>query len=550
MVFLIKKRLPLLLALVLLSFGTIRASESLKDTAVSIDELQHIATGFEWLENKTYELEALHPPLARIISALPLYIFKNVRLGQGFYTKYCPMNLPKDYKKEYEGRIKGGKAIFCGLNESEHTERVILARISSLLFFTIGGLGIYAWSRSAFNARVACLATFFYSNLPIILASCVIINTDMAGSAFLIWTLYFIPIWLKAPTNRNSLVVGMLIGIVAISKFSSIIFLGLCFAVLGLYLGSQNKKLISGLQLSEWRSRLIIILSAFTVIWSAYHFSTEEVFGLNILPFPEFFRGLGELIARNKIPFLGYIFGKILLFKGVWYFFPVATFFKTPLSFLLMFLGSIWLAMKLRTKQIILILLLILSIYFIGAASNINIGLRHMLPAFMLMCITNAHFVDYCWHRFKNLISKFAIIAAIFSYLLSSAIAHKDYISYFNIMAGNTPEDILIEGDFDIGQDAKKLADYLSSAHIMEKTVFYSYNIVHPDCYGITHYKILFGANRKEFKVEFGTHKYLAIAKVVPKFLPQAALREINQCTNPIYIGETIIIFDKKNCRF
>ncbi|MDJ1407680.1 MAG: hypothetical protein MRQ13_04835 [Candidatus Midichloria sp.] len=70
MVFLIKKRLPLLLALVLLSFGTIRAFESLKDTAVSIYELQHIATGFEWLENKTYELEALHPPLARIISAL------------------------------------------------------------------------------------------------------------------------------------------------------------------------------------------------------------------------------------------------------------------------------------------------------------------------------------------------------------------------------------------------------------------------------------------------------------------------------------------------
>lgn len=91
-------------------------------------------------------------------------------------------------------------------------------------------------------------------------------NTDMAGFALLIWALYFIPMALKSPTNKNSLVIGALIGIVAISKFSSIIFLSLCFAVSGLYLGLQNKKLIYGLQLLEWRNRLIIILSAFIVI--------------------------------------------------------------------------------------------------------------------------------------------------------------------------------------------------------------------------------------------------------------------------------------------
>lgn len=33
----------------------------------------------------------------------------------------APSGLLKDYKKEYEGRIEGGKAIFCGLSESEYT---------------------------------------------------------------------------------------------------------------------------------------------------------------------------------------------------------------------------------------------------------------------------------------------------------------------------------------------------------------------------------------------------------------------------------------------
>ena len=520
---------------------------SFDNTAISIDELQHISTGLEWLENGTYELEALHPPLARIVAALPLYFFKNVRLTKEFYNHYCPFNTPKDYRKEYEGRIEGGKLVFCNLSKNEYHARIILSRLSSLIFFFIGGLGIYYWTKKTANALTACIATFFYSSLPIVLASCIIINTDMAGAAFFIWAIYLGIIWLQSPNIKNTILFGILFGLVAVSKFSSLIFLIACFGITTIYQMIRDKKLVQALEWHNLKYRSIIIFIIFITIWASYYFSTEKIFDSYTVPFPEFFRGLGELIARNQIYFLGYIFGKLLFDKGVWYFFLAATLFKLPLPFLIIM--STGLIISYKNKNILLISFFITAIYIIGMTSNINIGLRHMLPAIILMCITSAYCLQLLWQSAKKMYhTRFVIIFLIIFYVISSAFAHKDYISYFNLLAGQTPEDILIEGDFDIGQDAKKLADYLQTHHINHQTIFYAYNVVHSTCYGIKNPKVLFGTDLRNFHIRFGEYRYLAIAKVISKFLKPINLQEINKCHNPVYIGNTIVLYDKEHC--
>ena len=541
-----KKNIFLFLALLFLSTGAFRSYIAFDDVAISVDELQHIATGFEWLENGTYELEALHPPLARIVAALPLYLFKKIKLTQAFYSQYCSFEGHKDYKKEYQGRLIGGKLVFCNLDHEEYSSRVALSRLSSLLFFFIGGLGLFFWTKKITNASTACVAVFLYSNLPIIIASCIIINTDMAGAAFFVWAIYLGIIWLQNPTIKHTISFGILIGLVAVSKFSSLIFLIICFGITVLYQMRQDKKLIQVLEWKYLKLRGMLIAIIFLIIWLSYRFSVEEISGF-YLPFPEFFRGLGELIARNQIQFLGYIFGNLLFHKGVWYFFPVATLFKLPLSFLIMVATGLLISHK--NKEIALISLFIVAIYGIGMISNINIGLRHMLPAIILMCIVGAYCFTHLWCSAPNIFYARAGVAFLLvSYIISSVIAHKDYISYFNVLAGSHPEDILIEGDFDIGQDTQKLAQYLQLNQINDKTVYYAYNSVYPECYGIKNSMVLFGADLRKFQLNFGDFRYIAMNKVLAKFLKPAALQEIVHCHNPILIGETILIYDKLHC--
>ena len=47
---------------------------------------------------------------------------------------------------------------------------------------------------------------------------------------------------------------------------------------------------------------------------------------------------------------------------------------------------------------------------------------------------------------------------------LESALAHPDYLPYFNQLAGSHPEQVLVDSDLDWGQDMKRLARRLREA--------------------------------------------------------------------------------------
>jgi len=49
-------------------------------------------------------------------------------------------------------------------------------------------------------------------------------------------------------------------------------------------------------------------------------------------------------------------------------------------------------------------------------------------------------------------------------------ISHPDYIPYFNELAGNHPEDILVDSDLDWGQDTKRLGKRLREVGAKEVT--------------------------------------------------------------------------------
>jgi hypothetical protein len=56
----------------------------------------------------------------------------------------------------------------------------------------------------------------------------------------------------------------------------------------------------------------------------------------------------------------------------------------------------------------------------------------------------------------------------------SSIRAHPDYLAYFNELAGQHPERILIDSDLDWGQDLLRLSSALQQRHVEEVSIAYA----------------------------------------------------------------------------
>jgi len=98
--------------------------------------------------------------------------------------------------------------------------------------------------------------------------------------------------------------------------------------------------------------------------------------------------------------------------------------------------------------------------------SNINIGLRHLLPMFPLLAIVAADGARWLIELRPGAASKLMVGSLLVWLAVSSALTHPDYLAYFNEAAGPHPERILIHSDLDWGQDLKRLAGILHSEHV------------------------------------------------------------------------------------
>lgn len=93
---------------------------------------------------------------------------------------------------------------------------------------------------------------------------------------------------------------------------------------------------------------------------------------------------------------------------------------------------------------------------------NINLGIRHILPVYSGLSIVAAEGLLSLMRRQATR----ALAAALAIWLVAgSALAHPDYLAYFNELAGSRPERILIDSDLDWGQDVQRLGKRLADAH-------------------------------------------------------------------------------------
>ena len=169
------------------------------------------------------------------------------------------------------------------------------------------------------------------------------------------------------------------------------------------------------------------------------------------LPAPSFFAGLEYVRWHATGPHPAFLLGRYND-RGWWYYFPVVFFFKTPLPFIAVaFAGVVMLAKRRDSIALAPLLMFVPSMLI-----TLNIGVRHILPIYPLLCIVAGAYVAQALSlRAPAESRRHVVIVAILLawFVAGTSLAHPDYLAWFNECAGRHPERIAVDSNLDWGQD-------------------------------------------------------------------------------------------------
>jgi hypothetical protein len=490
----------------LIGIGILRIVSTYHVFNHTIDEGAHLACGIQWFQN-VYTYDQKHTPLARISVALLPYLDGLRGYGNASYWQEGVLILSS-----------GGR----------YWHNLTLARIGVLPYFVLAIVVIFLWTRRVYGNATALIAAGIFSMLPVVLAHSAVATTDIPLTAFFIAAVYAFTRWLSAPNWRTAAGFGIATGLAIATKLSTLAFLPAIMAgVLPLYLATKHQTSAS---VDESRDRwgllnrrnvvtsiVMVAICVFLVIWAAYRFShapinkfssapdkiAAKIFGSSApargvhvltaklqLPAPELYDGLRQLRNINSFRPRSYLFGQVKP-GGWWYFYPVAIAVKTPMAVLLLaVIGAASLAASwFRTRtdwQRPLPLVAAMAIIVVAAPTNLDIGVRHVMPVFAFLSILAAVGALKLWNwrparargsqsvsRTPPRAGRAAVAILLAWFVVSSARAHPDYLSYFNELGGSNPSNILVISDVDWGQDLTRLSTYLSEQQVKHLSIAY-----------------------------------------------------------------------------
>jgi len=422
------------------------------------DEPLHLTSGYVYLKTGLYWIDASAPPLARIVTALPLLL------------------LPLEFSRDDPAWMNGRRFAFCAHFLSHNTVSqdtlFLLARTMVLLLGLLLSWMIWAWAEEAWGETAAAMSLLYFAACPPLLAHGHLVTTDFAYTTAFVGVLWGFWRFLRRPEERASaLLAGIALGAALNIKYSAIsIFgiLGCLFLMERPWKTGSRTVLLQGLKTIAWTT-LLLCLPFYGFKWRA------ALAGIS---------GVGYYSVHG---WAGYLLGHFSEKGWPWYFVLVLL-LKTPLVLLVMAWGSLWLVRGVSERRFLSVWILSPAwmILAITSLSRIQVGVRHLLPIYPLLCMAAGAATAALWQ--KHAIGRSCAIAAILGSLFVSVAAYPYYIAYFGELAGGSSNGykILADSNCDWGQELKALSVYLKKT--TPGPIYLSYfGNIDPADYGIAY---------------------------------------------------------------
>lgn len=439
--------------LILVSVG--RITSTYRTFSQVWDEPAHIACGLEWWQNGVYTLEPQHPPLARIFVSALLY-FRGVRI-HSFANMWSAGN---------------GALTASG----RYAVNLASARLGSLPFWIMSCIILFVLARQIYGGAAALLTLLLFSTLPPMLGLAGWAYTDtalVAGMLFFSWRWVA---FVDKPGFQNAFWLGLSIGFALLTKYSAIPYI-LVAAALTAIVAIRRRGISLPRAATLIRAGAVLLcitLTAFFFMWACFRFSLRPISpqagqahpsvdqrvgssGLlhkigylaldTPVPLTEVVLGVAQVVGHAKGGHSTYTFGKVRT-TGNFYYFPVLLVVTIPAGLLaLLVLGGLSFRRAPNgagvdfRRQVLLTVPV--AVLLVNALSSINIGYRHNLAFYPFVCLVGGAGCVFWWSGGRRWV-RLLVAVLVGQHLLSSALAHPNYASFFNFLAGNRPEEICV----------------------------------------------------------------------------------------------------------
>jgi hypothetical protein len=435
------------------------------------DEPSHIGAAVSMIEAHKLIAPGSHPPLARLVAAVPLWI-DGARLPE---CRGQTMVGTEDL-----GYAMGTKVLYQ--SQASFMTLLVHARLAMLVFPCVALLYVYRLGGWLAGPMVAMLATIFFSFDPTLLGHAIWVGNDVAGCAGFLAAIYHGLRWVRGPSWKNAVFAGIAGGLAVSTKFSCL----LAFPAIALVAASIKP---------EWRKLIqqigVVAIVAFMTLWTTYFFNVGQLNdqeGLNVpaaqtsadnaparamrekweriptwirdtpIPMPSCFLGIARLMLHNHFGHAAYLNGEVRT-DGWWYYFPEVFALKSPLGFLaaLLIATMVFVAARRWSAWPYAAILIPPAIVFASSmASKLDIGVRYILPAIPFLYL----FVTIQLSRGPLL---WVLGALMLCTSIETAWVHPDYMSYFNLAVGGPAQGdrYALDNNLDWNQDVLRLATWI-----------------------------------------------------------------------------------------
>lgn len=257
------------LALIVIAAGAFLGYAAVTDSAI-MDELAHIPAGYGYVKFLDYRLNPEHPPLLKVLSALPL-AFGNFN----FPTDRTPWTI------DVNGQWAAGTQF---LYESGNNANAIItiARVGPILL-TLATIILLYWIGARLIGKYwALIPTLIFGLSPTILAHGHYVTTDIAAAFGILLSWHFFLRLLRRPTPKNLVFAGLAFGVAQIAKFSAVLLAPFFVLTIILYAILEAIAAQPGI-----KTRLIMVIKS-SWFW-AWRTAAVFAIGLVLVVYPVYF---------------------------------------------------------------------------------------------------------------------------------------------------------------------------------------------------------------------------------------------------------------------
>jgi len=468
---------------------------SMQQESATVDETSLLASGYTYWTGHRFYFVPEHPPLSQMLPAIPL-LAMDIKLssnaqalltGRVGYPWTRPWFgairawqelFPQGRDNWYywalpEGQLFGQMFVYDGTNNGE--TMIFRGRCVQVLL-TLGiGLLVFLWVRRATGKGWAALvALVLWVFNPNALAHGHLIGSDISVAFAMAGALFTFALLLEKPTIRLAIYCGIATGVALVMKHTAV-----TLAPMYLLLAGLSWKKLKAQPVPLWKLAGLVVLAAWGVLMVVYFprwspapplpESQANAIGVpgwfqscRALLIPaDYFKGFALTLGHSKGGHENYLCGE-WSHAGWWYYYPVTLFLKSPVAFVIMLvLGAVTFLRNRKSAGPLEVTAWAAATLFLGIAmtSNVNIGIRHLLPILPLLCVG----IGCAIPRMTAPLATKAIPVLLAWQIIIVALAYPLYLQFFSEALGGARNgyQYLVDSNYDWGQDAKRLKTFL-----------------------------------------------------------------------------------------